>query len=189
MDQVEILQVARVQFESRLKAVTAEQWSLPTPSGGWTVDQLTAHLIRGNRMAAGLLSGATTEEATDIISNSPIGDDPRADFRDSADAQATAFADPAALEMVCHHPMGDMPGAQLLGFRIGDLTLHAWDLARAIGADETLDPIAVDAVWSALSPMAPFIGTLGVFGDGPSGAVDDTSPTQLRLLDLSGRRP
>ena len=35
--------------------------------------------------------------------------------------------------------MGDLPGAEILGFRIGDITVHAWDLARALGVDEALD--------------------------------------------------
>ena len=51
----------------------------------------------------------------------------------------------------------DMPGAQPLGFRIGGLTLHAWDLARAVGGEETLDADLVEAVWAQLSPMTPFI--------------------------------
>jgi hypothetical protein len=80
----------------------------------------------------------------------------------------------------------DMPGAQL--FRIGGLTLHAWDLARA-SADENLDSELVEAVWAQLSPLAPFIAETGVFGVGPSGEVGEGAPLQVRLLDLSGRRP
>jgi len=48
-----------------------------------------------------------------------------------------AFGASDATERIVHHPAMDMPGAQLLGFRIGGLTLHAWDLARASGGDET----------------------------------------------------
>jgi hypothetical protein len=33
------------------------------------------------------------------------------------------------------------------------------------------------------------IGQIGVFGDGPSGDVGEESELQLRLLDLTGRRP
>jgi hypothetical protein len=83
----------------------------------------------------------------------------------------------------------DMAGAQLLGFRIGGLTLHAWDLARGVGSDETLDTELVEAVWAQLSPMTPFIAQTGVFGAGPSGETRKDDPLQVRLLDLSGRRP
>ena len=77
----------------------------------------------------------------------------------------------------------------LLGFRTGDNLLHTWDLARAVGGDETLDPGAVEAVWAVLEPMAPMIPSIGVFGSGPSGSVGADAPLQTRLLDLSGRRP
>ena len=77
----------------------------------------------------------------------------------------------------------------LLAFRIGDNLLHAWDLARACGFDETLDADAVAATWAALEPMAPMIPSIGVFGSGPSGSVGADAPIQVRLLDLSGRRP
>ena len=33
----------------------------------------------------------------------------------------------------------DMSGDQLLGFRIVDMTMHAWDLSRSLGLDESLD--------------------------------------------------
>jgi uncharacterized protein (TIGR03086 family) len=90
---------------------------------------------------------------------------------------------------VCHHPIGDVSGADLLGFRVTDLTLHAWDLARAIGADDTLDVDLVELIWSRVEPILPVLVDTGLFGDGPSGAVGDDAPTQLRLLDATGRRP
>jgi hypothetical protein len=83
----------------------------------------------------------------------------------------------------------DMPGAQLLGFRVGDLLVHSWDLARAIGADESLDPEVVAVVATNIEPMRPFIGQVGMFGDGPSGTLDKSADAQTALLDLMGRRP
>jgi len=62
-------------------------------------------------------------------------------------------------------------------------------LARAIGADETLSPGLVGALWDAFAPIADFIKLAGVYGEGPSGDVPDDAPLQLRLLDVSGRRP
>ncbi len=73
--------------------------------------------------------------------------------------------------------------------RVADALLHAWDLARAIGADEQLPAGLVAEVWAAMSPMAALIGGSGFFGSGPSGQVGEDAPLQLRLLDLSGRRP
>lgn len=84
--------------------------------------------------------------------------------------------------------MGDMPAHQLLDFRIMDLAVHAWDLARATGGDETLDDDTMQAIWVSLQPFAPFIARVDVFGDGPSGTISEVAPIQVRMLDLSGRR-
>jgi hypothetical protein len=73
--------------------------------------------------------------------------------------------------------------------RVGDAVLHAWDLARAIGADDRLPPELVAEVWAGMSPMAAFIGKTGFFGSAPSGEVGEDAALQDRLLDLSGRHP
>src|SRR4029078_10098752 len=94
-----------------------------------------------------------------------------------------------AMERVPAHPAGDFPVPLLLGFRIGDYTVHAWDLARAIGADETLNADLVSYVGTGTEPLAPVIATSGRFGTGASGDVAEDAPLQLRLLDVTGRRP
>jgi hypothetical protein len=87
------------------------------------------------------------------------------------------------------HPAMQMPGAQLLNFRISDYLIHSWDLARGLGVDDTLNPALVEHVWESIQPMAPMIPHVGVFGSGLSGTVPTDAPLQLRLLDLLGRRP
>jgi hypothetical protein len=82
----------------------------------------------------------------------------------------------------------DRAAAQLLDFRVGDMLLHTWDLARAIRVDETLDPSLVEFVWQSLAPIADGLAASGAFGAGASDASADAS-LQDRLLDLSGRRP
>jgi uncharacterized protein (TIGR03086 family) len=191
MDPLGVLQAARDDFTDRLTAIGPDQWELPTPCNPWTVRGLVEHLVRGERMTVLLLAGTSRDDTLAAMAEPlpTIPADLVAAFDARADEAADAFAELGALERTCHHPVGDIPGSQLLGFRIGDLALHAWDLARAIKADETLRPEVVEAVWEALAPMAPFIGETGFFGDGPSGSVPDDAPLQVRVLDVSGRRP
>ncbi|MCU0268248.1 MAG: TIGR03086 family metal-binding protein [Acidimicrobiales bacterium] len=189
MESLEALRRATAEFDRRLSSVTDGQWDAPTPCDDWTVRQLVSHVVGGNAMAVELLGGASSEQALPFLGGLPLGDDPLATFRAGAEAQLAAFASPGALERTCHHPMGDLPGAEVAGFRVGDLTLHSWDLARAIGADEDLDAELVAAVYARLEPMAPMLDQVGVFGEGPSGAVGADAPLQRRLLDLAGRRP
>ena len=71
----------------------------------------------------------------------------------------------------------------------GTETGGAWDLARAIGADDKLDPNLVSQMWDGIQPMAASLGELGMFGESSSGHVADDAPLQTRFLDLVGRRP
>jgi uncharacterized protein (TIGR03086 family) len=189
MDPFETLDRATAEFERRLRLVTPEQWAGGTPCQGWTVRDLVIHVVNADRMAADLLHGASREEAMAAMQGDILGDDAAAAFADQRDAMVAAFREDGALERTCAHPIGDIPAAQLMGFRVADHTLHAWDLARAIGADEQLDQELVETVWEAMQPMVPFMGSIGMFGEGPSGTLGDDAPVQAKVLDASGRRP
>ena len=189
MDDIAVLRHAGAEFEHRVAAITPDQLLQPTPCEEWTVRDLVSHVVGESIVSERLLQGADAETAMVGLDGNILGDDACTAFAIATAAEETAFDEPGATERIVHHPAMDMSGAQLLGFRIGGLTLHAWDLARANGSDETLDPELVEAVWAQPSPMAPFITQTGVFGPGPSGEVAQNAPLQVRLLDLSGRRP
>lgn len=188
MDPHEAHARGRAEFERRVRQITEADWDRPTPCGDWTVRDLVHHLVGGDRMTVTVLEGRTAEEASAVFARPELSDDTVADFIAAADAADAAFHAPGALDQIVHHPMGDMPATQIHGFRAGDYTLHAWDLARALDVDDKLDAELVTTVWEAISPMSPFIGGLGIFGEGPSGHVSDDAPLQARLVDLTGRR-
>jgi uncharacterized protein (TIGR03086 family) len=191
-DPLHLLALARVEFARRLPGVVG-RLDLPTPCSGWNVRDLLQHVVVGNRVTVVTLQGASRDDVVatrDALAAADVlGDDPVAAFAGSADAQAAAFAEPGALERICHHGLGDIAGAQVLPFRVGDLTLHAWDLARALAVDETLDPVLVRYVYDTMAPAADRLATSGWYGTGASGTVSDDAPLQHVLLDLSGRRP
>lgn len=189
MDPFKMLARARTQFQHRLDAVNADQWALRTPCDEWDVRGLINHVVTADTTTVRLLNGATREATVAMIGVDHLGADPLGAYARSAEAQAAAFGVPGALERIVPHPAFDMPGSQLLDFRVGDTLLHAWDLARAIGVDEQLDGGVVEFVWLSLSPLGELLSTTGAFGAGGSGALDDNAPLQRRLLDLSGRRP
>jgi uncharacterized protein (TIGR03086 family) len=191
--ELQILARACGEFDRRLRD-TDVPLDAKTPCEGWTVQDLLQHVIVGNRVAVVMLEGRSQEEVAatraDLLERNQVIGDPAAAFAESAAAQVAAFAAPDALERtVHHHALGDLPGQQLATFRICDLTLHAWDLARATGADESFHHVLVEWVYDAMAPGAAAIAAGGQFGDGPSGTLPDDSPLLLRLLDLSGRRP
>jgi uncharacterized protein (TIGR03086 family) len=189
MEPYEALDTAAGEFAKRLCAVRADHWSLPTPCDQFDVAALVAHVIGGNRLATALLRGATRDEAVAVFSSTVVGPKPVEDFNGAYRTMVDTLRKPGVLERTVDHPMGTIPARQLFNFRVADLGLHAWDLARAIGADEILAEALVAELWTQISPMKPIIATTGVFGAGPSGAVGPEAPLQTQLLDLTGRRP
>jgi len=82
---------------------------------------------------------------------------------------------------------GDMPKHQMVGILIGDLLIHSWDLARSIGADDTLPPAAVEATMMGLSrfPEEQMRGSMF----GPAIEVPDDASAQDKLIGFVGRQP
>ena len=185
----DLLGTASDGFRAVVSQVTPEHFALPTPCPDWNVLELIGHVVSGSQMAAAIADGALRNEAIGHLATDFVGDDPLTAVDEALANQRRALGADDIDERVCQHPAGDMPGSQLLGLRISDLLVHQWDLAHAIGVETTLDPATVQHVWDDISPIAPIIAQLGVFGEGPSGSLDATAPMDVQLLDLMGRRP
>ena len=188
MDPLDALALASSTFVDVLVQVGDAQMTTATPCDEWNVAALIAHVTMGNEMTIALLDGASKEEAMAFRDREFGGDDAVSSCRASVSAQMTRMRAVTDWDVLVHHVVGDVPASQLLGFRTGDLTLHAWDLATAIGADQSLPGGLAAVVYADMAPMAPFIGQIGLFGEGPSGSVSDEADVQTRLLDLTGRR-
>jgi uncharacterized protein (TIGR03086 family) len=189
MDQHAALVRAGDGFLLRLRQVTPDQWDDATPCGDWGVRDLAQHVLGGSQMAIVLADGGTREDAIEAIAAPLDETDPVAAIEAVFAAEAEAFGRAEVLERVLPHPAADLPGADVLGFRITDRAVHTWDLARATGQDESLDPDVLRVVWAGVEPMVPMLASLGIFGDGPSGDLSEGSDTQARVLDALGRRP
>jgi len=189
MSSVDSLRRAADGFRGVVAQIGDDQWQLATPCDGWTVRQLVGHVAAGCQMAATLADGGNRQDAIAVLGVDHLGDDPVAAIDVALGRQQAAFERPDIDARVFHHPAGDMPGAQLVRFRLGDLLVHQWDLAQAIGVDDALDPALVREVWDGIAPMVPMMAASGVFGSGASGAVTDDAPLHVRLLDAMGRRP
>jgi uncharacterized protein (TIGR03086 family) len=97
-----------------------------------------------------------------------------------------AVAQPGALERTVHLSFGDASGREYVMQLTADLAIHSWDLARATGQDDTLDPDAVALLLPWTEANADLVAGSGMFGrpiDTGPGAPDD-----VRLLGLLGRK-
>jgi hypothetical protein len=66
-----------------------------------------------------------------------------------------------------------------------DILVHTWDLARAVGGDETLPEDVVVASYSGLKPMDAMIRQPGIFG--PKIAPAEGDDIQTEFLKFLGR--
>lgn len=135
-----------------------------------------------------LLHGSHSVETNTLRALDHLGDDPVGAFAALSDEMSKAFREPGALRRTVHHPAGDRRGRTLLDMRVMDFTIHAWDLATAIGADASLDPELVARLWGVLPAMVPELATLGYFRSASDQPPVD-APLEIRLLHLTGRWP
>ena len=165
-------------FDQRLAKVGVDDWAATTCCPEWTVTQLVEHAIGSQRFIPKALgaSGSIDVETEDLVQTWEA-------VRAAADQ---ALGAPGAIDEIVTLPFGEMPAGEGLGFPIGDLLVHTWDLARAIGADDRLDAQACAVVYANLEPIDGSIRAPGFFGPKLEPAPD--ADAQDRLLAFVGRQ-
>jgi uncharacterized protein (TIGR03086 family) len=170
-------------FANTLRQVRDDQWVLPTPDPGWSVRDLVNHVVGGNWRYVVLLSGAPTVDVEALRSLDHLGDDPLQDFIDTSAEVADAFRATGALDQTVHHRLGDRSGADLLVMRVIEHAVHGWDLARAIGADDRIDPAVTATLLSCFDADSNLLASSSF---APSDPPANAEP-QRRLLIVTGR--
>lgn len=165
-------------FDHVIRSVKPEQWSATSPCEGWTAADVATH-------AAGVLNMVqTTASGTPAA---PASDDIHAAWAQARDGVISALDQPGVLKKVVASPFGEMPVDNLIGILFADTLTHTWDLARAVGGDEALDPDLVAAADATLRPVVD--GFRGPTTFGPAVAASDSDTPQQRFLKVLGRKP
>lgn len=161
-------------FTERYDAITDEQWSASTPCDGWTVKDLVDHAVGVQVQFTGGMLGADIAEG--------------ADWPTVRDAIRGALGNESALEGTTEMgPMGTVPKTVPFGVSASDLLIHTWDLARAIGADETLPPEGVSATYAGLQRFPePMMRAENMFD--PAVPCADDADEQTKMLSFAGRK-
>ncbi|MFJ8848831.1 TIGR03086 family metal-binding protein [Streptomyces sp. NPDC102437] len=174
-------------FTDRVHAVPEDQWSAPTPCTEWTVRDLVAHLTAEQLWVPPLVTGRrTVAEVGDAFDGDVLGDDPVAAWDRAAAGARRAFEAPGALEGTVNLSYGDSAADSYCAQMVADAVVHAWDLSRAIGADERLPARLVDFADREVGPYAKDLSQSGLFA-APAETAPDADP-QTRLLALLGRQ-
>ena len=124
----EVLGILREQ----VVAVGPDDLALPTPCSEWDVAGLVAHSIGAMEYYTRLARGSddvrpVTLEVTSV-------DEMLALFDAAAADGVAAWSEPGVLDRRVRMVLGSMPGRDALAVHIGDIAVHAWDLATARGS-------------------------------------------------------
>jgi uncharacterized protein (TIGR03086 family) len=172
-------------FGAQVHAIRDDQWASGTPCEEWDVRTLVNHVVSEHRWMPPLLAGRTIPEVGDRFDGDLLGDDGKAAWDDSAAEAVAAVHDDGAMERIVHLSFGDFPGQEYTMQVFADLVIHGWDLARAIGADERIDPDLVEACASWFGPMEEAYRSAGAVG--PRIETPPDADAQTRLLAVFGR--
>ena len=169
--------VAAGAFGERVRGV--RDWSAPAPPEGWDAADVVRHLLE---WLPGLLSSRLGVELPAVAT-----DDLVQAWQDRSAEVDRLLAErgdqPYESEM-----FGQMTLAEVVDrFYTNDVVMHTWDLARATGQDDTLDPDACAAMLAGMRPIEDVMRGSGQYG--PRVEVPVDADVQTRLLGFIGRDP
>jgi uncharacterized protein (TIGR03086 family) len=177
---------AAARFGRLVHAVQPEQWQLPTPCTAWDVRALVNHVVGENRWVVPLFEGQTVSTVGDLFDGDLLGAHPQVAWDESVAAAAAAIHLNGAMDQLVHLSFGDVAGHEYVTQLVADLVIHGWDLAHAIGEDETIEPQLVEACATWFSGVAELCRAAGIVG--PPQQVPDTADPQTKLLAAFGRQ-
>jgi uncharacterized protein (TIGR03086 family) len=160
------------------------KWDRPTPCTAWHAGDIVEHVIGFH----------------DVLLLRPLGlqpDRPRADRQlrweltyhqlEKAFGQHDLFERVVEVPAVWKNAAPQLDARKLVPRLTQDVLVHTWDLARAVGADDTLDPRWCAHFLEQLPTDADALSASGMFA--PPVVVDDQTGAQSRLLARLGRDP
>lgn len=183
MDAADAHRRTAAEFSRTVEGTAPAAWDDPAPPDGWVARDVVRHLVE---WFPAFLQGST---GITLAAGPSVDDDPVGAWRTQAVAVQSLLDDPAVAARTYDLPhIGTMRLEQAIDMiYTSDVFLHRWDLARATGQDETLDPDTCADLLEAMIPMDDVLRQSGHYG--PRVDVPDDADVQTRLLAFIGRTP
>jgi uncharacterized protein (TIGR03086 family) len=168
-------------FTDRVRGT--RMWDAPAPVSGWVASDVVRHLVE---WLPALLAGGSTVRLPAVPS---VDDDPVLAWEAHVDAVQELLDDPATAGLTLSNPhIAALPVDRAIDqFYTSDVFMHTWDLARATGQDDRLDPRTCAMLLAGMEPLEHVIRSSGQYG--PRVLVPDDADAQTRLLGFIGRDP
>jgi uncharacterized protein (TIGR03086 family) len=168
-------------FTDRVHGV--KQWDAPAPVAGWTARDVVRHLVEW--LPPFLAGGAAVE----LPSGPPVDDDPAGAWEKHRAGVQALLDDPESARREFANPhTGRLPLDQAIDrFYTSDVFMHTWDLARATGQDDRLDPDFCAALLAGMEPLDDLLRASGQYG--PRVPTPGDADARTRLVAFIGRDP
>jgi uncharacterized protein (TIGR03086 family) len=169
------------QFTDRVRAVPADAWNNPSPCEGWTARDVVGHLTEW-------IPGFFGAQGIEFPASPSVQDDPAGAWETVQRTHGRALADPTLAAKEVETPFNKQSLAETVDMIVtGDVFTHTWDLARATGQDETLDPDQLQRMIAGMGDMPDeVLRAGGMFG--PRVDVPADADDQTKFLAFVGRR-
>lgn len=139
-DIVDLVERATATTYPIIAAVRPDQWDSPTPCTEWDVRAVTVHLLDGVQSYLVAFGDAPGESARAVTDADLLPAMQEADARFLERLRA-----PGGREAMLDMGYATMPAETIAGFRLVDLLVHGWDIARATGQPTDGDPEVYEA--------------------------------------------
>lgn len=161
----------------------ARSWDVPAPVEGWTARDVVRHLTEW--LPSLLVQGADLE----LPHGPSVDEDPVGAWQVHAAGVQAVLDDPAMADRQLTNPhIGRLPVPTAIDqFYTADVFMHTWDLARATGQDDRLDPDFCAQLLGGMEPLDELLRSSGQYG--PRVDVPADADVQARLLGFIGRDP
>lgn len=195
----EVFCLAEDALTAVITAVGADQWDLVVPKEmlGWGPDrevrlrELVVQHAYDDAWVPDMLAGRAMDDVKvageDPYAGDLLGDDPTGAFTVLAERAKAAARGVDDLDRVVHCSFGDFPAREYLWQVNSYRGLRAVDIARLVGADDTLPDALVEGLIAELTPHLEEWRAMGLFG--PAQPVGPGATRQQQLLGMTGRRP
>jgi uncharacterized protein (TIGR03086 family) len=165
----------------KIEQVPSDRWSSQSPCEKWTARDLVGHLVDVHGMFMGLV-GRELQPGPDA------GSDPLGAWTSARDQLQADLDDPERAGTEFDGLAGRSTFAEAVDrFVCFDLNIHGWDLARATGLDERIEPAELPKLWATAESFGDAIRSENVCG--PPVEVSEGASEQDRLLAFLGRQP
>lgn len=168
-------------FTDRVR--NTKHWDAPSPVAGWTARDVVRHLVEW--LPSFLAAGADVE----LPKGPSVDEDPVAAWQVHCDGVQALLDDPQTpSRMLVNRHVGEVPLDRAIDqFYTSDVFMHTWDLARATGQDDRLDPDECATLLAGMESMEDVIRASGQYG--ARVPVPEDADVQAKLLGFIGRDP